>query len=158
MLAIDEMGKKEIKSLLSDLGYGHLGCVCDGYPYVVPMAYRFEDPDLYMLTTEGMKTKCIDANPAVCLQVEEVNDKIHWRSIVVIGDAKRVEDPQEVARLTQSFRDANPTLEPAINRTWIDAWGKAGAMVFYRIHPKEISGRTTVGPTSKEARTLQAVE
>jgi uncharacterized protein len=158
MLAIDEMGQKEIKSLLNEVGYGHLGCVCDGHPYVVPMIYRFEDPDLYILTTEGMKTKCIDANPAVCLQVEEVNNKIHWRSIVVIGDAKRVEDPQEVARLTQSFRDINPTLEPALNRTWIDAWGKSDAMVFYRIHPREISGRTTVGPTSKETRILQEVE
>jgi uncharacterized protein len=76
MLAIDEMGQKEIKSLLNEVGYGHLGCVCDGHPYVVPMRYRFEDPDLYILTTEGMKTTCIDANPAVCLQVEEVNDTI----------------------------------------------------------------------------------
>jgi nitroimidazol reductase NimA-like FMN-containing flavoprotein (pyridoxamine 5'-phosphate oxidase superfamily) len=34
-----------------------------------------------------MKTKYMDGNPEVCLQVEEVRDFQHWRSVVVNGRA-----------------------------------------------------------------------
>jgi nitroimidazol reductase NimA-like FMN-containing flavoprotein (pyridoxamine 5'-phosphate oxidase superfamily) len=67
MLDIDEMGSKEIQDLLQQVRYGHLGCALEGHPYVMAMHYYFENPDIYIFTTEGMKTKYIDANPEVCL-------------------------------------------------------------------------------------------
>lgn len=33
MLDIDEMGQKEIHELLHKEGYGHFGCIVEGYPY-----------------------------------------------------------------------------------------------------------------------------
>jgi nitroimidazol reductase NimA-like FMN-containing flavoprotein (pyridoxamine 5'-phosphate oxidase superfamily) len=62
MLDIDEMGTKEIHDFLQQVQYGHLGCVFEGHPYVVPMHYYFENPDIYIFTTEGLKTKYTDAN------------------------------------------------------------------------------------------------
>lgn len=143
MLDIDEMGSKEIQDLLQQVGYGHLGCVGEGHPYVVPMHYYFEDSDIYIFTTEGMKTKYIDANPQVCLQVEEVHDLLHWRSIIVTGQAERLTQQQDIDRAMQFIKERNPTLSPAINRTWIDAWGRANVIAIYRIHHSEMSGRKT---------------
>jgi nitroimidazol reductase NimA-like FMN-containing flavoprotein (pyridoxamine 5'-phosphate oxidase superfamily) len=149
VLDIDEMGSKEIDDLLQKIEYGHLGCTSQGYPYVVPMQYYFENPNLYIFTTEGMKTKYIDSNPEVCLQVEEIHDLSHWRSIMVRGRAYRLTDQQEFTDAMQLIKAKNPELSPALNRTWIDAWGRENIIVIYRIYPNEMTGRTTQGVSSQ---------
>jgi uncharacterized protein len=149
MLDIDEMGTKEMHELLQKVGHGHLGCALEGHPYVVPMHYYFEEPNLYIFTTLGMKTKYMDANPFVCLQVEEVHDLKHWRSVTVTGRAEHITLQQDIDRVMQFVKIKNLTLSPAINRTWIDAWGRAEVMALYRIHPTEMAGRTTDGVSSR---------
>lgn len=148
MLDIDEMSSKEIQDLLQQVGYGHLGCAFEGHPYVVPMHYYFENPDIYIFTTEGMKTKYIDANPQVCLQVEEVHNLLHWRSVIVTGRAERLTEQQDIDRAMQFIKERNPTLSPALNRTWIDSWGRANVIVIYRMHPSEMDGHKTDGTSS----------
>jgi len=149
MLDIDEMDKKEINELIQKVGHGHLGCALDGHPYVVPMHYYFDDPNIYIFTTVGMKTKYMDMNPEVCLQVEEVHNLNHWRSVTITGQVEHITEQQEVDRIMEFIESRNPTLSPALNRTWIDAWGRAEEMALYQIHPKEMSGRTTDGISSK---------
>ncbi|ABA23345.1 Pyridoxamine 5'-phosphate oxidase-related, FMN-binding protein [Trichormus variabilis ATCC 29413] len=149
MLDIDEMGSKEIHELLQRIEYGHLGCASEGHPYVVPMHYYFENPNLYIFTTEGMKTKYIDANPEVCLQVEEIHNLSHWRSVIIMGRAERLTEPQEFDHAMQLIKAHNPKLSPALNRTWIDVWGRANVIVIYRISPSEMTGRTTEGVSSQ---------
>jgi nitroimidazol reductase NimA-like FMN-containing flavoprotein (pyridoxamine 5'-phosphate oxidase superfamily) len=145
MLDIDEMGQKEIYSFLQKVGYGHLGYIHEGKPYVMPMHYYLEDSDLYMFTTEGMKTHDMDVNPEICLQVEEIHDPLHWRSVIVMGQAKRLTEQLDIDRAMQFIKGVNPTLSPAINRTWIDSSGRAEVIMIYRIHPSEMTGRTTDG-------------
>lgn len=149
MLDIDEMGQKEIQDFLQQLGYGHLGYIHEGKPYVMPMHYYLEDKDIYLLTTEGMKTHDIEANPEVCLQVEEIHDPLHWRSAIVTGRAERITEQQDIDRAMQFIKERNPALSPAINRTWIDSWGRAEVIAIYRIYPGEMSGRTTDGVSSR---------
>lgn len=143
MLEINIMGSKEIQNLLQKVGHGHLGCAFEGQPYVIPMNYYLEDSDIYVFTTEGQKTKYIDANPQVCLQVEDLQDPLHWRSVVVTGRAERLTDQQDIDHIMQLIKERNPTLTPAINRTWIDAWGRGNVRAIYRIYPSEITGNQT---------------
>ncbi|MBD2496599.1 pyridoxamine 5'-phosphate oxidase family protein [Nostoc sp. FACHB-280] len=149
MLDIDEMNSKEIHELLHQVGYGHLGCVHEGKPYVIPMYYYLEEEDIYLFTTVGMKTHDIDANPEICLQVEEINGPLHWRSIIVNGRASRLTEQPDIDRVMNLIKERNTTLSPAINRTWIDAEGRSEAIAIYRIHKSEISGRTTNGISSR---------
>jgi len=149
MLDIDEMSQKEMHNLLQEVGHGHLGCALEGHPYVLPMHYYFDEPDIYIFTTVGMKTKYMDVNPEVCLQVEEVRDLKHWRSVTVMGQAEHITEQQDIDRVMQVVKTRNPPLSPAINRTWIDAWGRAEVMALYRIHPSEMTGRTTDGVSSQ---------
>lgn len=149
MLDIDEMGQKEIQDFLQQVGYGHLGYIHEGKPYVMPMHYYLEEKDIYLFTTVGMKTHDIDANPAVCLQVEEIHTPVHWRSVIVTGQAERVTEQQDIDRVMQLVKESNPALSPAINRTWVDSWGRAEVVALYRIYPEEMSGRTTEGVSSR---------
>jgi uncharacterized protein len=150
MLDIDEMSLQDIHELLRKVGYGHLGFIHAGKPYVMPMHYYFEDTDIYLFTTEGMKTHDIDLSPEICLQVEEViDDPLHWRSVIVMGQAKRLKEKADVDRVMKLVKDQNPSMSPAINRTWIDSWGRAEVVAIYQIYPSEMSGRTTDGISSR---------
>ena len=150
MLDIDEMSSKEIYELLGKIGYEHLGFIHEGKPCVMPMHYYLEGEEIYLFTTDGMKTHDIDTSPEICLQVEEiVNDPLHWRSVIVVGEAKRLTEKAEIARVQKLIKEINPTLSPAINRTWIDSWGRAEVIVIYRVYPSEMSGRTAADTISR---------
>jgi uncharacterized protein len=49
----------------------------------------------------------------------------------------------------QFIKAQNPTLLPAINRTWIDAEGRAEVIEIYRIHVTEMTGRIANGISSQ---------
>jgi uncharacterized protein len=134
-----------MQSLLSRAGFGHLGCAREGRPYVVPMNYAYDGESLYLFTTEGMKTSFMEANPEVCLQVEEVESPRSWRSVMVTGRAERLTAQDERESAMQHITRTNPTLTPALNRTQLDVWGRANEVVLYRIRPAIMDGRKTVG-------------
>ena len=144
ILEVEEMKPVETHALLARVSYGHLGCVRDGRPYVLPINYVYRDPHIYLYTTEGMKTEYIAANPEVCLQVEDVQDARHWQSVTVTGRADRLTDPAERARAMAFITDRNPALTPALSVMWNDAWGRGIAEVVYRITPFIVDGRRTV--------------
>lgn len=112
MLDIDEMSSKEINELLQQVGYGHLGCIHEGKPYVIPMYYYLDNSDSYLFTTVGMKTHDIDANPQICLQVEEIHGTLHWRSVIVNGRASRLTEQPDIERAMHLIKEQNKTLSP----------------------------------------------
>ena len=144
MLKVEDMAPAEMHGLLQRESFGHLGCARDGRPYVVPMHYAYDGKELYFITTEGMKTQFIEANPKVCLQVEEITDSTHWRSVMVIGQAEQLTSPAEMERAMKLITERNPSLTPAISNTQIDTWGRAADIAVYRISPELIDGRRTI--------------
>src|SRR5713101_3373351 len=110
MLRVEDMSPAEMHALLQRESFGHFGCAREGRPYVVPMNYAYDGKELYFFTTEGMKTEFIGANPQVCLQVEEVTDSSHWRSVMVIGRAERVTNKDETQRGMKLITERNPSL------------------------------------------------
>ena len=144
MLKVEDMSPAEMHALLQRESFGHLGCARDGRPYVVPMHYAYDGKDLYFFTTQGMKTKFIQANPQVCLQVEEVTDSMSWRSVMVVGRANELTAADEMQRAMKLLTARNPSLTPAISATQLDALGRAVDIALYRITPEVIDGRQTV--------------
>ncbi len=143
MLRVEDMSPAEMHALLQRESFGHLGCARDGRPYVVPMHYAYDGKELYFFTTQGMKTRYIDANPQVCLQVEEITDRMHWRSVMVIGRADEITSPEEMQRAMKFITERNPSLTPAISATQVDSLGRAVDIALYRITPEVIDGRQT---------------
>ena len=144
MLKVEDMSPADMHALLQRQNFGHLGCSRDGRPYVVPMNYAYDGKELFFFTTEGMKTQFIEVNPLVCLQVEEVTDSSHWRSVMVIGRAERLTASEDIQHAMQLIVERNPSLTPAISATQLDAWGRAVDIGLYRITPEMIDGRKTV--------------
>jgi hypothetical protein len=143
MLKVEDMSPAEMHALLQRESFGHLGCARDGRPYVVPMHYAYDGKDLYFFTTEGMKTRFIQANPQVCLQVEEVTGAMSWRSVMVIGRANELTVADEMQHAMKLITERNPALSPAISATELDSLGRAVDIALYRITPEIIDGRKT---------------
>ena len=143
MLKVEDMTPADMHALLERESFGHLGCARDGRPYVVPMNYAYDGKELYFFTTEGMKTQFIGANPQVCLQVEEITDSTHWRSVMLIGKAEQITGAEEMQRAMKLITERNPSLTPAISATQLDTWGRAVDIALYRINPELIDGRQT---------------
>jgi nitroimidazol reductase NimA-like FMN-containing flavoprotein (pyridoxamine 5'-phosphate oxidase superfamily) len=144
MLKVEDMPLEEMRALLRRIGFGHLGCAREGRPYVVPMHYAYDGECLYLFTTEGTKTSFIEANPEVCMQVEEVESPSRWQSVMVTGQAERITKQEEKEHAMQRITESNPTLTPALNQTQLDTWGRANEIALYRIRPSIIDGRKTV--------------
>ena len=144
MLRVEDMPPAEMHTLLQTTSFGHLGCAYKGRPYVVPMHYAYDGKELYFFTTEGMKTQFMNGNPQVCLQVEEITDTSHWRSVMVIGKAEKLTNRDEMERAMKQIIQRNPSLTPAISATQLDALGRAVDIALYRIQPELIDGRKTV--------------
>ena len=144
MLKVEDMAPAEMQALLQRESFGHLGCARDGRPYVLPMNYAYDGKELYFFTTKGMKTQFIQANPQVCLQVEEITDSTHWRSVMVIGKAEQITNNEEMQQAMKLITERNPSLTPAISATQLDAWGRAVDIALYRITPELMDGRQTV--------------
>lgn len=134
----------EMQALLLRVGFGHLGCTRDNHPYVVPMHYAYDGQDIYFFTTEGTKTEIIAANHEVCFQVEEITDSSNWRSVMVIGEAQRLNKPDEMEHAMQLITERNQTLTPALNKTDIGAWQRLSNIAIYRVQTSAAYGRRTV--------------
>jgi nitroimidazol reductase NimA-like FMN-containing flavoprotein (pyridoxamine 5'-phosphate oxidase superfamily) len=85
----------------------HVGFVADGQPFVIPTSYGRKDADLYIhgsaasrmlrnMKTEGVSV-CITVTllDGLVLARSVFNHSMNYRSVVVLGKAALVDDPQE---------------------------------------------------------------
>ena len=137
-----DLNEREVEDMLRRNNFCHFACTLNDKPYVVPMNFAYEMPFIFVYTTAGMKSKILDMNPQVCLQVEEIVDRSDWRSLIVHGNAVRIIDPVERERIFKLILETNPTLMPAMSIRWTDNWIRENKEVVYRIDPTEKSGRS----------------
>lgn len=149
MIAVEEMSAGQIGEVLARVGYGHLGLARGIHPYVVPIHYAYDAPHIYIYTTEGKKTEIINANPEVCLQVEEVVSDADWASVIVTGEVFRLEKRADRERALEFILAANPSLTPAVSIRWMDSWVRENIEVIYRLTPRMVTGRATIDHGSK---------
>jgi nitroimidazol reductase NimA-like FMN-containing flavoprotein (pyridoxamine 5'-phosphate oxidase superfamily) len=144
MIAVEEMSNGQIKEVLRSVGFGHLGMARGIHPYVVPIHFAYDEPHIYIYTTEGKKTEIIKDNPEVCLQVEAVKSDRDWVSVIATGEVLKITDKAEHERALEFILAANPTLTPAISIRWMDSWVRENIEVVYRLTPRMLTGRATI--------------
>src|SRR5262245_53890563 len=100
---ITKLDPHESRSLLSQGRIARLGCVIDGGPYVVPVNYLFDGECAYIHSLPGRKITALRTNPRACLQVDEIKDEFHWRSVLAFGSYEEVTQPDEHDRILQQL-------------------------------------------------------
>jgi nitroimidazol reductase NimA-like FMN-containing flavoprotein (pyridoxamine 5'-phosphate oxidase superfamily) len=109
---IKVLSETEALQLIERGKVGRLGCIDQGEPYVVPLNYFLEDGALYSHSLPGKKITAMKANPRVCLQVDQMEDELHWSSAIAFGNFHEIHDAQErrnvLGKLLSSFSRLTP--------------------------------------------------
>jgi nitroimidazol reductase NimA-like FMN-containing flavoprotein (pyridoxamine 5'-phosphate oxidase superfamily) len=143
-MLIHELTPTQCADVLERTNLGRLGCSKDGQPYVIPILFSFDRKRgcVYSFSTVGQKVLWMRENPLVCLEVDDVQDKDHWQTVVVLGRYEEVQDSPEEAEA----RERAEALFRQRSEWWLPAAAKVGsrqrhAVVVYRIHIDRITGR-----------------
>ena len=118
-----------------------LSVVEDGAPYAVPVYYGWDGQALHLGVAEGRKTRALDADPRVCVVVTETGPGDDWRSVVVMGTARALTEPEERARgidvlVVHNRRPERGATAPATRR---------GGGRILRIEDATMTGRARTG-------------
>jgi len=145
-MQIHELTPTECREVLSRTNLGRLACSRADQPYIVPIsvAYDSESNCLFSFSAIGKKVDWMRENPKVCVEVEDVADRFHWTTIVILGRFDEIDDSAEHKDMRQR------ALELFERRAewWLLGAAKRGprehhAVVVYRIHIDTMTGRRT---------------
>src|SRR5438132_602934 len=106
------MPEEEARAVLEQGFCGRLGTVGeDGYPYVVPLLYVWQDGEIWVHNTRarGHLRQNVDHEPRVCFEVDEpgavfpygrfeCDTSVSYKSVIAFGRIRVVEEPEEKAR------------------------------------------------------------
>lgn len=93
-----ELSAAEIDEVLRAEVLGRIGCIADGWPYVVPVNYVYEGGSIYANGAEGLKLRAMRENPHVCFEVEQIRGMANWKTVIVRGRFEELlHDEQERA-------------------------------------------------------------
>ena len=100
----------DLHSILDANLVAHVGLVENGQPLVIPMTYGRSGDTLYLHGSSGSRLmRLLADNPQVCVSVTELNalkvarsnfnSGMHYRSAVIFGQARLLEDEEKLAAL-----------------------------------------------------------
>jgi nitroimidazol reductase NimA-like FMN-containing flavoprotein (pyridoxamine 5'-phosphate oxidase superfamily) len=133
---IEELGQRDAVVLLRENQIGHLGCVVEGEPYVLPVNYLYDGEAIYIHSLPGLKIQALRQHPKVCLQVEAVQDAYHWRSVIAFGQYEEVTEAQERAARLAALYQRLPHLSPVESKMTRES----AAPILFRIRIERITG------------------
>lgn len=135
---ITRMSEEESRALLNSHRLGRLGCVAGGEPYVVPINYVYDGESLVSHSLPGRKIKAMRASPRVCLQVDEVDGPLCWRSVLAYGTFEEVAGADARSAALNLLLSLFPRLTPVESLIAVDA--AAPAPIVYRIRIDRVTG------------------
>ena len=91
----------EIEQLLSGEVVARLGCHAEGRTYVVPVTYAYDGNGLIIQSADGLKVRMMHQNPAVCVEVDHIDDLTNWRSVIAWGYFEELFGNDAIAALAQ---------------------------------------------------------
>lgn len=142
---LGELSADEVDDVLRSEVLGRIGCVADGWPYVVPVTYVYDGESVFVHSGEGLKLRAMRESPQVCFEVEQIRSTSDWRTVVAKGRFEQLQrDTNEYAMtlLSGKFASVRPSASAHLERN-DEAHRLAGAHrpVLYRIRLVERTGR-----------------
>lgn len=132
------LSETEARDLIAAGKIGRLGCVNNGEPYVVPINYVFEDGSIYSHSLPGRKIDAMKSHPRACLQVDQIDSDLRWRSVIAFGNFEEIRVPSDRRAILNTLLVRFPLLTPVESVMAQDA--NAPDTVVFRILVDRITG------------------
>ena len=125
------LNNDEARNLFRTARVARLGCIVNGEPYVVPITCLLQNNYLYSHSLNGMKIAALRENPRACVQVDEIDSELSWRSAIAFGKYEEVTNPDERAEVLNKLFRLFPMLTPVESTIALD--GLAQEVIVFRI-------------------------
>jgi len=96
------------ESMVDEAVYGFLGMISDGKPYAIPISFARQGQTIYFHGGRGRKSEALRSHPHACLTMVDTprliqgdtgcNVSFAYRSVLVSGPVRRVQDSEEKGR------------------------------------------------------------
>ena len=137
-MMMKRLSDEEARSLFDNAWVARLGCIVNGEPYVVPISCYLEGDRLYSHSLPGTKISAMRENPAVCVQVDDIESDIAWKSAIAFGKFEEVFKPSERADVLVKLLRKFPMLTPVESAISMD--GAAPQVIVFTINIERLSG------------------
>jgi len=134
---LNRLTETEATKLFSRQRIARLGCITEDGPYIVPISYYFADGSAYSHSLPGVKIDALRHDPRACLQVDEIESDIRWKSAMAFGTYEEIRS-NERADVINKLLERFPMLTPVESALASDA-GPAPVIVF-RIRIERVTG------------------
>lgn len=128
----------EALNLFQTARVARLGCIINGEPYVVPINVELEDDCLYSHSLPGQKITALREYPRACVQVDEIESDLHWRSAIAFGEYEEITKPGERSRVISLLLRKFPMLTPVESTIALD--GAAAEVIVFKIRIDRLTG------------------
>ena len=128
----------EARKVLQSARVARLGCIVNGEPYVVPISCHLEDDCLYSHSLLGLKISALRQNPRACVQVDEIESDLHWRSAIAFGKFEEITKSNEREEILTRLLRQFPMLTPVESAIAVDA--SAPQVIVFRIRVDRLTG------------------
>lgn len=132
------LNDEEVRGLFQSSRVARLGCVVNGEPYVVPINCHLEGNRLYSHSLSGLKIASLRENPSACIQVDQIESDLHWRSAIAFGKYEEITKSTERADVLSKLLRGFPMLTPVESAIAID--GCSPEVVVFSIDIERITG------------------
>ena len=127
----------DARGLFKSARVARLGCIVNGEPYVVPINCLLEDNFLYSHSLKGLKISALRENPRACVQVDEIESELSWRSAIAFGKFEEITDRDERADVLNKLFRVFPMLTPVESTLALD--GLAQEVIVFRIRIERLT-------------------
>ncbi|HSE18599.1 MAG TPA: pyridoxamine 5'-phosphate oxidase family protein [Pyrinomonadaceae bacterium] len=127
----------EARKLFQTARVARLGCIVNGGPYVVPINCCLEGDDLYSHSLPGLKLSGLRENPQACVQVDEIEDDLRWRSAIAFGKFEEITKSNERAEVLTKLLRKFPMLTPVESAIAVD--GYSPQVVVFKIRIERLT-------------------
>jgi len=132
------LNSEEARHLFQSARVVRLGCIVNGEPYVVPINCHLEGDHLYSHSLAGLKITGLRENPRACVQVDEIESDLRWRSAIAFGKYEEITKPNERADVLSTLLRNFPMLTPVESAIAID--GSSPEVIIFRISIERLTG------------------
>lgn len=138
---LEVLDLQECLSLLAAAPLGRIVFTHSALPAIQPVNFLLHDGDVIIRTNPGSKLAAA-AQAIVAFEIDDYDpvDRTGW-SVVVVGHARHVTDPYDVA---------------ALRELPLETWAPGGRDQFLRIVPAIVTGRRIPAPPSRRAKVPSA--
>lgn len=134
------LSEDEARQLFQSARVVRLGCIVNGEPYVVPINCHLENDYLYSHSLPGLKISGLRENPRACVQADEIESDLRWRSAVAFGKFEEISKSNERADILSKLLKRFPMLTPVESAIAVD--GASPEVIVFRIRIERLTGVT----------------